>query len=154
MVVKINEGKPHLKWNQEALKGEFSCTTTCYHLQPPNRKRGTLIISNREKKKDGGGHGNPLQYSCLENPHGQMSLVGMGSQRVGHDWATKDSTAQHSSKRKEDFSPCLATAQANEKVPSLSQRENVTTLTHAFLQSTFIQSSCSQLSSFLIFPIK
>ena len=24
----------------------------------------------------GGGHGNPLQYSCLENPHGQMSLVG------------------------------------------------------------------------------
>ena len=24
----------------------------------------------------GGGHGNPLQYSCLENPHGQRSLVG------------------------------------------------------------------------------
>ena len=23
-----------------------------------------------------GGHGNPLQYSCLENPHGQRSLVG------------------------------------------------------------------------------
>ena len=23
----------------------------------------------------GGGHGNPLQYSCLENPHGQRSLV-------------------------------------------------------------------------------
>ena len=22
------------------------------------------------------GHGNPLQYSCLENPHGQRSLVG------------------------------------------------------------------------------
>ena len=21
-----------------------------------------------------GGHGNPLQYSCLENPHGQRSL--------------------------------------------------------------------------------
>ena len=30
-----------------------------------------------------GGNGNPLQYSCLENPHGQKSLVGlqpMGSQ--------------------------------------------------------------------------
>ena len=27
-----------------------------------------------------GGHGNPLQYSCLENPHGQRSLAGfMGS---------------------------------------------------------------------------
>ena len=24
----------------------------------------------------GGGHGNPLQYSYLENPHGQKSLVG------------------------------------------------------------------------------
>ena len=24
----------------------------------------------------GGGHGNPLQYSCLENPHGQRSLGG------------------------------------------------------------------------------
>ena len=24
----------------------------------------------------GGGHGNPLQYSCLENPHGQRSMAG------------------------------------------------------------------------------
>ena len=24
----------------------------------------------------GSGHGNPPQYSCLENPHGQRSLVG------------------------------------------------------------------------------
>ena len=24
----------------------------------------------------GGGHGNPLQYSCLENPHGQRSPMG------------------------------------------------------------------------------
>ena len=24
----------------------------------------------------GGGHGNPLQYSCQENPHGQRSLTG------------------------------------------------------------------------------
>ena len=38
----------------------------------------------------GGGHGNPLQYSCLEDPmdrgvsmHG--GLQSMGSQRVGHD---------------------------------------------------------------------
>ena len=27
----------------------------------------------------GGGHGNPLQYSCLENPHGQRSQVGYSS---------------------------------------------------------------------------
>ena len=24
----------------------------------------------------GGGHGSPFQYACLENPHGQSSLVG------------------------------------------------------------------------------
>ena len=27
-------------------------------------------------RSSGGGNGNPLQYSCLENPHGQRSLVG------------------------------------------------------------------------------
>ena len=27
-------------------------------------------------RSSGGGHGNPLQYSCLENLHGQRSLAG------------------------------------------------------------------------------
>ena len=27
-------------------------------------------------RSPGGGHDDPLQYSCLENPHGQRSLVG------------------------------------------------------------------------------
>ena len=27
-------------------------------------------------RSPGGGNGNPLQYSCLENPHGQRSLAG------------------------------------------------------------------------------
>ena len=27
-------------------------------------------------RSPGGGHGNPLQYSRLENPHGQRNLVG------------------------------------------------------------------------------
>ena len=27
-------------------------------------------------RSPGGGHGNPLQYSCLENFHGQRSVVG------------------------------------------------------------------------------
>ena len=30
----------------------------------------------------GGENGNPLQYSCLENPHGQRSLVGYSP--LGH----------------------------------------------------------------------
>ena len=30
------------------------------------------------ERPPGGGHGNPLQYSCLENTHGQRSLAGYG----------------------------------------------------------------------------
>ena len=41
-------------------------------------------------RSPGRGHGNPLQYSCLENPHRQKSLA----QRVEYNWATKHST-QH-----------------------------------------------------------
>ena len=33
-------------------------------------------------RSPGGGHGNPLQYSCLKNPRGQRSLVGYSPQ--GH----------------------------------------------------------------------
>ena len=36
-------------------------------------------------RSPGGGHGNPLQYSCLENLHGQRSLVGYSS------WGHKES---------------------------------------------------------------
>jgi len=44
----------------------------------------------------GGGHGNPLQYFCLENPHGQRSLAGCSP--WGHkesDMTEQLSTAQH-----------------------------------------------------------
>ena len=43
----------------------------------------------------GGGHGNPLQYSCLQNPHGQRSLAGCSPR--GHmesDRTEQLSTAQ------------------------------------------------------------
>ena len=39
----------------------------------------------------GGGHGNPLQYSCLENPmdRGAWPATVHGVTRVGHDLVTK-----------------------------------------------------------------
>ena len=40
-----------------------------------------------------GGHGNLLQFTCLENPPGR--LQSMGSKRVRHDQATNHNTAQH-----------------------------------------------------------
>ena len=36
-------------------------------------------------RSSGEGHGNPLQYSCLENPHGQRGLL------VYRPWGLKES---------------------------------------------------------------
>ena len=41
-------------------------------------------------RSPGGEHGNPLQYSCLENPHGQRSLKGYSP------WGRRES---HTTKR-------------------------------------------------------
>ena len=43
-------------------------------------------------RSPGGGHGHPLQYSCLENPMDRgawRGLQSMGSHRVGHDLVTE-----------------------------------------------------------------
>ena len=42
-------------------------------------------------RSPGEGHGNSLQYSCLENSHEQMSLLGYDPWgcRVTYNWATK-----------------------------------------------------------------
>ena len=37
---------------------------------------GSILVFGRSPE---GGHGNPFQYPCLENPHGQRSLVGYRS---------------------------------------------------------------------------
>ena len=48
-------------------------------------------------RSPGEGHGNPLQDSCLENPHGQRTLEGY-SPWVEHDIATKHSIVSNFSK--------------------------------------------------------
>ena len=42
------------------------------------------------RRSPGGEHGNPLQYSCLKNPHGQRSLVGYSP----WGWKESHTTAQ------------------------------------------------------------
>ena len=42
---------------------------------------GSSVVKNLPE----GVHGNPLQYSCLENPHGQGSLAGYSP------WGVKES---------------------------------------------------------------
>ena len=46
---------------------------------------GDLGSIPRLGRSPGGGQGNPLQYSCLENPHGQRSLEGYSP------WGRKES---------------------------------------------------------------
>ena len=50
-------------------------------------KAGDLGLIPGLGRSPGGGHVNPLQYSCLENPYGQKSLAGYSPRghRVGHD---------------------------------------------------------------------
>ena len=46
------------------------------------RDMGSILGSGRSSAGD---HGNPLQYSCLENPMEPGGLQSIGSQRVEHD---------------------------------------------------------------------
>ena len=56
------------------------------------RDRGPIPGSGRSP---GGGHGNPLQYSCPESPHGQRSLAGYSPWGHKDSDITKHSIAQH-----------------------------------------------------------
>ena len=46
----------------------------CSVVRNPPAMQETLIPGLG--RLPGGGHGNPLHYSCLENPYGQRILVG------------------------------------------------------------------------------
>jgi len=53
----------------------------------PTCNAGDLDLIPGLGRSPGRGHGNPLQYSFLQNPHGQRSLAGYSPWgcRVGHD---------------------------------------------------------------------
>ena len=56
-------------------------------MQVDTRETGSIPGSGRSPE---GWHGNPLQYSCLENPMDREEpggLQSMGSHRVRHDWS-------------------------------------------------------------------
>ena len=58
----------------------------------------------------GGEHGNPLQFSCLENPQWTEEpggLQSVGSQRVRHDWATKRNRDAEKGMGEEGVAPVL-----------------------------------------------
>ena len=61
---------------------------------------GDLGLISGLRRSPGGGHGNPLQYSGLENPHGQRNLEGCSQWgRKESDMTERLSTQQTSSKQ-------------------------------------------------------
>ena len=79
-----------------------------YPCRPHEASQVTLMIKNPPAnagdirdtgsvpglgRSPGEGHGNPLQYSCLENPmdRGACGLQSMLLQRIRHDWVTNTS---------------------------------------------------------------
>ena len=58
----------NLKVNTDFPDGSDSKESNC--------NAGDLGLIPRLRRSPGGGHDKPLQYSCLENFHGQRSLMG------------------------------------------------------------------------------
>ena len=59
------------------------CASVIKNLPANAGTTGDIDLIPGSGRSPGGGHGNPLQYSGLENPYGQRSLAGyksMGSQ--------------------------------------------------------------------------
>ena len=57
-------------------------------IKNPPANAGDVGLILGSGRSPGEGNGNPLQYSCLDNPHGLRSLVAYTSWRhksVGHD---------------------------------------------------------------------
>ena len=69
---------------------EYSCvwaSVVSQKVKKSSYNTGDLGSIPGLERSPGGRHGNPLQYSCLENPHGQRSLAGYCS--WGHkEWDT------------------------------------------------------------------
>ena len=61
-----NYPAPNVSW--VFLVAQISKESTC--------NAGDLALIPGLGRSSGEGHGNPLQYSCLENPHGQRNLAG------------------------------------------------------------------------------
>ena len=64
-----------------------------------------------------GRHGNPLQYFCLDNPHGQRSLVGYTPwyHRVRHSWSNLTHTHTQTSTSKQSMAAVNPTQKWNLK---------------------------------------
>ena len=71
-------------------------------------------------RSPGGGHGNPLQYSCLENPHGQRSLGGYSPWRRRESDTTERVSAQNLQEEKSTMNALRSCGAQPEGQPCLA----------------------------------
>ena len=90
-------------------------------------------------KSPGGGHGSPLQYSCLENPHGQRSLAGCSP------WGHKESDTT------DQLSTAHSTAQPQITLPGLVALSSVALTVPQFCFSSTTLSCKSKAISWRVF---
>ena len=82
------------RWRQSVYQGHFPGSSDGKESACNAGDLGSISGLGRSP---GEGHGNPLQYSCLEYPQWTEEpgrLQSMGSQRVRHNWATKHKVSQ------------------------------------------------------------
>ena len=100
----------HTKWSKSDREREISFDITyMWNWGFPSGSAGRESTCNARDTKDtflipelgrspGGGYGNPLQYSYLENPmdwRAWQAIQSKGSQGVGRDWVTNTHTHTH-----------------------------------------------------------
>ena len=93
----LNKCSPEKKKTQNSLIKPRAIRLKCWASQlaqwlPANAGKAKVArLIPGAGRSPGGGHSNPLQYSCLETPmdRGACGLQSRGSQRVGHELATK-----------------------------------------------------------------
>ena len=81
----------HILFIHSSADGNVGCCHVLVIVNSAAVNLGAFIFLNYDflwiYALEWGGHGNPLQYSCLENPHGQRSLVGY----IYSPWGCKES---------------------------------------------------------------
>ena len=99
----------------------------------PPAMRETWIQSLGWEKSPEGGHGNPLQCSCLEHPHGQRSLVGY-SPWGRTEWDTTEQRSTQHWKGKQKKSSILSKFVNYLESPGLS--------VHVFMSNEYNMRQC------------
>ena len=85
LTLSLSETSIVLLRGEKAFAGGDGCFPGGSDCEESACNAGDLGLIPGLGRSPGGGHGNPLQCSCLENPHGQRSLAGYSP------WGQKES---------------------------------------------------------------